>query len=140
MQLESPLVEQFWRSYCDAVQFHRMPFDLEKRRNVEALIAQGVDLEDFKLTLRYLNAMIAVQQRNPGCMRWSNLMAFPEHFMEELCLAMGWKRNSRPVRSAKERVIAQARPTVSPINQPQHNNCRPVADLISDLRRAAGMQ
>lgn len=74
--------------------------------------AEGFTVEDLRLVTSCLQRRVENGERNIGCLKWSNLIQSGK-FGEELAECKAWKRNLRPEQSAKERVLAQARPVVS---------------------------
>lgn len=102
-----------------------------------AFIRTGFTVEDLAFVLRWLQTKIQAGTRNPGCLKFSNLIMRPDAFEEELALAKAEKRNMRPPQTPKQKALEQLRPTVS--DPPTQVTARPVNELIAELRRSAGM-
>lgn len=121
MQTTNPLIYLMHSAYCEAINF-RIILTLERQRELEALIARGVTLEDFKLVLRWLNLKIAKGERNLGALRWSNLVWDAGRFEEELAMAKAEQRNRPASPSVKDKWVKKPLDTA-----------RPVAALLPDI-------
>ena len=62
---------------------------------------------DLLLVIRYLKAGIARQERNPGCLRFRNLIEQPDYFEEELAMA---RKVLRPRPKSKTEAVSTAHP------------------------------
>lgn len=101
----------------------------------------GFNVADLRLVMRHLKREIHGERRNKGCLRFSNLIQQLDRFEEELVSARAEERNRKPAPTPLQRVLEQARPTAVQVKpEDAQITGRPVGDLISDLRRAAGMQ
>lgn len=114
MQTTSTVVYQMHSAYCQAVDF-KLTLTLERQRELEALIARGVTLDDFKLVLRSLNLRIAKGERNPGALRWSNLIWSTDRFEEELQQAKAAQRNTPPKPTIKDKWVPKPLDTAKPV-------------------------
>lgn len=99
-------------------------------------IKAGFVEADLVDVVTWLKTRIKAGVRHPECLKFSNLIADPYRFEEELALAKAERRNAKPVRDARERVLAQARPVVSePVRIT--STAKPIAEYIRALREAA---
>lgn len=99
-------------------------------------LAQGWSIGDLRTVVIFLQSQIAIGKRFPGSLRWSRLIQDAENFGEEVLLAKeAVKRRPKPPTS-QQRALSQLRPTIP---EPITTNTRSAAELIADLRKAAGM-
>ena len=98
-------------------------------------IKAGFTEADLTLVVGWLKTRIRAKVRNPECLKFSNLIADPFKFEEELALARAEKRNAKPARDARQVVLAQARPVVcEPVTT---MTAKPIGEYIAALREAA---
>jgi len=132
-------IESIHKVYCDATgQQIRLAYDRERFWAV--FIADGFTAEDVALVCRYLVKAIKAGDRNPGSIRFRNLIERPDLFEEELALAKAAQRNFKPEPTNRDRVIQAFRPVVS--EAPTPDAAKPasgyVQSAIDQLRKAAG--
>src|SRR5512135_2001209 len=98
----------------------------------------GWGVEELRFVIGHIESQIKKGRRWPGALRWSRLIQQADNFEEELNLARAEKRNAKPAPSSKDRVLEQARPTVS--NEPVRDTAKPVGqvDWIKALRESVG--
>lgn len=96
----------------------------------------GFTAEDLRLVIRHLKKKIKDKERNPGALKFSNLIERPEAFEEELGLAKAEQRNAKPAPTPKERVVQAFRPAAAPAAPSQ--TAKPIAEYIEALRKSAG--
>lgn len=141
MQTSPPLITQSQIDACAAEYTrltgfhlnHRGVFDHRTRSWYEWLKG-GYTLADLGFVITWLKRGIREGKRNPGCLRFSNLIERPDLFGEELAMSKAEFRNKRPVASPKESVIA-ALPTVRQLAA--EKPALPISHYIEQLRRAA---
>lgn len=98
--------------------------------------------QDLRLLITYLQSEIRKQRRNPGCLKFNNLIGQPDMAEEDLALAKASTRNAvkpptprQSILAATGRVEAKEQPSERPVGQI-------AVDLTGDyeaLRRAAGL-
>lgn len=100
-------------------------------------LRSGFTAKDLDTVLHYLKAKIAKGDRKMNSMRFSNIIENLAMFEDLLCMAQAENRNTKRPMTAKERVIQQARPTVSE-PPPQTIHVKKASDVnwIAELRRA----
>lgn len=100
-------------------------------------IKAGFTVPDLELVILWLKGRIRAKVRNPECLKFSNLIADPFKFEEELALAKAEKRNSKPF-NPRDQVLLQARPVVAQVNPAEtRNTAKPISEYIAKLREAA---
>lgn len=101
-------------------------------------IQAGFTSDEVHFVACHLMRKIREGTRNIGCIRFSNLIERLDAFEEELGLARAEQRNAKPQPTAKDRVIAQARPTIVPmIPESTRDTSKHVSEYIAALRKAA---
>ena len=113
---------------------HRGVFDHRERAWFD-FIKAGFSIADLETVILHLKRGIREGKRNPGALRFSNLIERADLFGEELELAKAQKRNLRPAPTPRERVMQQARPVVC--DQTQGDTAKPISFYIEQLREAA---
>lgn len=100
-----------------------------------AYLKAGFNVQDLDTVLVSLNRKIKEGTRFEGSKRFSTLVGNLDRMDEELGLALAEKRHVKPAITNRERVIAQARPTVV---QPRRdeNTAKPISFYIEELRNA----
>lgn len=96
----------------------------------------GFTKADMLLVVRHLKRKVHEGTRNIGALRFSNLVERLDSFEEERGMALAEQRNTKPPMTPKERVLQQARPTVT-MNHDTTNTAKPVSHWIAQLRSAA---
>lgn len=92
-------------------------------------IKAGFTREDLVLVMRWLQWQIKREKRRKESFRLYNLLDL-ERFQYDLEDARGWARRPQP--TPKQQFLASVgRP------EPEPQNCRPVSELIDELRKAA---
>lgn len=91
----------------------------------------GFTLHDLELVIIWLKRRQREGKRDIGSMRFSTLIGNIDRFTEELSMAEAELRNCHPPPSAKEKVIQQARPTLS--EPPATENTKTPGGLIPKL-------
>lgn len=69
---------------------------------------------DLSLVVAYLKAQIKKGERKPGCLKFSNLIASPDYFEEDLQLARAWARKPRADAGRAQALRSTHRPTDAP--------------------------
>jgi len=69
--------------------------------------AAPLEVQDLVLVIRYLKGGISRQERNPGCLRFRNLIEQPDYFEEELAMA---RKVLRPRAKPKTVAVTSAHP------------------------------
>ena len=108
---------------------HRGVFDHRSRSWFEWLQA-GYTVHDLETVILHLKRGIRDGKRNPGCLRFSNLIERPDLFGEELELAKAEIRNRKPEPSPKAQVQQQWSPTVA---EPVRDNARHVSEFLKGI-------
>ncbi|HOC56631.1 MAG TPA: hypothetical protein PKI20_13495 [Verrucomicrobiota bacterium] len=110
--------------------------DMYRERVWFEWLRRGFTLEDLKLVIRYLRAGIRDGQRNRGALRFSNLIAQPDRFEEDLAeaRAQARPRHADPARAAVLR--ASGRPG-DPAGAPAKAAGQIAAKIVSDPVAAA---
>lgn len=98
----------------------------------QRFVAAGFTFHDVELVLTYLKAEIRAGRRLPGSQRFSNLIENLERFEEEAVTAKAVSRNQKPVPLAKDKVLAQARPLVTP-SAPVTDTVKTAGSIIPKL-------
>lgn len=93
--------------------------------------------DDLAAVIRHLQAAIKKGDRNPGALKFSNLIGNPDYFEEDLGLARASARPARPVTHTVSTVTADGQRTerVVPADGTQ-NTAIPVAQVIAAMRAA----
>lgn len=99
------------------------------------LINAGHTESELVQVIRYLKGEIAKGERKPAALRFSSLIGNSLRFDEELELARGAARKPKPP-TPQQRAVARLRPAIS---EPITHNTRSAAELIAQLKAAAGM-
>lgn len=101
-------------------------------------ITAGFSESDLRLVIAWIKEGIAKERWTPSRLRFSYLIERPERFGEELAEAQAVARNKKAPPSPRERVLAQARPTVVESDPDGFlATARPIGDYIEQMRRAA---
>jgi len=133
-------IEQCHRAYCQATGQEIRLNAFDRERVWYEFLALGFTVEDVGLVGRFLVRAVEKGDRNPGCLRFRNLIGRPDDFEEELQLVRAAMRNFKPAPTEKEKTIRAFRPTAS-APEPVSMDARPakevVGKLIDELRRAA---
>jgi len=109
-----------------------------RERSWFEFLRAGFTVQDLEIVLLWLKKGVREEIRNPGCLRFSNLIERPDRFGEELAMAKAENRNARPAPTPKELVLAQARPVAVELQPAQaKNTARPVSYWIEKMREAA---
>jgi hypothetical protein len=104
-------------------------------------IQAGFTEHDVLAVVTHLRREIGNGTRNPGALKFSNMIAQLDRFEEDLEVAKATARNRKTAPTPRERVLEQARPTVVPMTPKDAQiTAKPVGELIAELRRSAGMQ
>lgn len=77
--------------YCLATGL-RLPLDMTRERQWFDWQARGLTPDDLRTVIRYLQAQIKQTKRNPGCLKFSNLVGMPDLFEEDLAMARAAQR------------------------------------------------
>lgn len=95
----------------------------------------GFTADDIRIVCKHLRKEIAEGRRMPGALRFRNLVEQLDYFEEELGMAKAALRKPQP--TAKDKVLAQARPLVAQSTpQGERNTARSVTDLLAEMRKA----
>lgn len=103
----------------------------------EHFIAAGHSLKELETVILWLKGEIRAERRQPGALRFSNLIEDLNRFDEELSFAQAETRNAKPPPTPKAVVQQQWSKTAT---EPVRQTARPIAEYIADLKRAAGMK
>lgn len=132
-------IEAFHRAYCLATGQEIRLEGFDRERVWYEFLAAGFTIEDVALVGRFLVRAVEKGERNPGCLRFRNLIGQPDAFEEELQLVRAAMRNFKAPPSEKEKTIRAFRPETS---EPVPMTARPAKDVVQkcldDLRKAAG--
>lgn len=100
-------------------------------------IKAGFDQDDLRLVLIYLRRGIKTGQRNPGCMKFSNVVQNLDYFEEDLALARAYVRNNRP-KTNRQAAIDVFRPTVDESRLDHSLPAKEIMDkLLEEMRKAS---
>jgi len=104
----------------------------------EVWLARGFTKEDLFDLVRHLRSEIQQARRNPGCLKFSNLIGHPDTFEEDLALLRAHQRPkappSRTIRSgATERIVSD--PNTRDTSVPARV---PLERVIAAMREQAG--
>ncbi len=97
----------------------------------------GFTEDDLMTVVKYLKSEIKLGRRNPGALKFSNMIERLESFEEDRGLAKAMQRNSVKPITPKESVI-RAMPTVRQGSPVEPMNAKPVGAYIAALRQAVG--
>lgn len=129
-------IRKLHADYCALV--GELPLTLDRIYWWGQWAKNGWGSAELVLVIRYLQAEVKKGKRFPGALRWSNLIQQSDNFAEELILARGALRNAPRQPSAKERVIAQARPEAFQQHDTS-NTAKPIGEYVqkalAELRR-----
>lgn len=122
-------IEQLHATYCRLTGF-KISLAYDRERDWFQFGKVGFTQDDLKLVLAYLKRGIWMKKRNPGCLKFDNLIRQLDWFEMELAEAKAYYRNNRP-RTAREEVVESLRPTVC--ESVLSVNCRPAKVVIGKL-------
>lgn len=111
-------IEQIHRAYCLATgQDIKLAYD---REHVWYQFLQaGFTISDVQLVGNFLRRAVEKGDRNPGCLRFRNMIEPINLFEEELQLCKAAMRNFKPPRTEKDKTIQAFRPSdAAPIHTP----------------------
>ena len=132
-------IEQFHAAYCAATGQEIRLDAFDRERVWYEFLAFGFSIEDVGLVGRFLVRAVEKGDRNPGCLRFKNLIERPDMFEEELQLVRAAMRNFKAPPSEKEKTIRAFRPVTS---EPVPMTARPAKEIVQkaldELRKAAG--
>lgn len=133
------IIEALHSAYCSSTGLDiRLAYDRE-RAWVEFHKA-GFTASDVHLVGCWLRRAVEKGERNPGCLRFRNLIEPVHLFEEELQLVKAAMRNFKAPATEKEKVIKAFRPEVG--EPPATVTARPSKDVlrtaIDQVRRAIG--
>lgn len=111
--------------------------EYNRERAWAEFLKQGFNSNDLVTVVNYLKKKIKEGDRNPGALRFSNLIERLELFEETLGMAKAEQRNAPKPFVARERVLEQARPTAGSTHHLQPVTAKPIGAWIEELRRAA---
>ena len=148
------IVRNFHAAYCRETD---LPVSLgfDRQRSWDILLSMpfgdppaSLTIGDLELVIRYLRKGIAKGDRNPGCLRFRNLIEQPDYFEEELAMARKVARlRQRP--AARQEATTVAHPdggSVTRMEQhtPQHEPVEASAEaerfMVEFRRRKARHQ
>lgn len=112
-------IEAYHAMYCLSTGQEIRLDAFDRERVWYEFIKFGFTVEDVGYVGRFLVRAVEKGDRNPGCLRFKNLIERPDMFEEELQLVRAQMRNFKPPRTEKEKVIQAFRPIVAePIHTP----------------------
>lgn len=102
-------------------------------------INAGFLLHDLEVVIVWLKRRIREGKRDVGALRFSTLIGETSRFEEELSLAQAEMRNCHSPATSKERVIQQARPTLSEpkVEENTKTTSSLIPKLLEEMRKAA---
>jgi hypothetical protein len=89
-------VEKLHSVFCEITGQQGLSLRFDRLRGWHEWIQCGWGEEDLRLVVRYLRRAIAEDKRNPGALKWSNLIGQPDRFEEDLYEARRVLRKPRP--------------------------------------------
>jgi len=99
-------------------------------------IKAGYGVHELEEVILWLKPGIKAGKRNPGCLRFSNLIAQLDRFEEELGMCRAEIRNAKPEPTPKDRVLAQARPVVVKLTGSDiSTSARRISEIITNIRK-----
>jgi hypothetical protein len=101
-----------------------------RERDWQMFIKAGFDEEDLRLVLIYLSRGIATGKRNPGCVKFSNVVQNLDYFEEDLALARAYVCNNQP-KTNRQAVIKMFMPEAEPEHSP--DSCKLAGDVMAKL-------
>lgn len=127
--IDQALIKQLHQAYCQLTGFElSMAYDRE--RFWYEYLKAGFNQEDLRLVLIHLKRGIRAKERNPGCLKFSNLIQPLQDFEMELVVARAHSRNNRP-ESNREEIIEAYRPQLVPEIKKDYSI--PVKEVIKRL-------
>lgn len=131
-------IEQLHRTFCTltGVQLRMGLSEYSREWAWHQFVKAGFTVDDLICVLRYLQHKIRKGERNPGAVRFSNLIERLELFEETLQMGRAEQRKPKPtalsrIKAMRERPANGGTPALTP------NTAKPVADYIAALRQAA---
>lgn len=128
-------IESIHAAYCEATgQPIRLAFDRE--RSWYDFIQAGFTEADVRFMADWIKRKILKGERNPGALKFSNMIERVDRFEEDLVLARAEMRNFKAPPSEKDKVIKAFRPEQEPVKQTAKPAREIVNQLVDDLRKA----
>jgi hypothetical protein len=84
-------IQQLHAAYCQATGF-TLTLDMSREQTWYWWQKKGFTTEDLYLVVRYISAQIRQQRRNPGALKFSNLIGQYDLFEEDLAMARAERR------------------------------------------------
>lgn len=92
-------------TFCELTDV-KLTLHLQRMDAWQLWAARGLTVEDLRQVVQHLRRGLRDGSRNPGALRFSNLIELPDRFEEELGMARAALRNARPQRTERERALA----------------------------------
>jgi hypothetical protein len=126
-------VRSLHAAYCRA---SRMEIRLtpDRERDWFDFLKDGFNLEDLVLVCGYLNREIANGNRNPGALKFSNLVRDRERFEEDLSLARKILRPRKPPTVQTTQNVGDVARTVE-IPRPTEDDAIDVSKIFAAIRQ-----
>lgn len=98
---ETTRIEPLHDEYCRLAVGGGVRLTLERHYYWSLFMSRGFTIEDLRLVMTYLKGQIRDGKRNPGCLKWCNLIQNVDGFEEELSLARAASRIPKPTPKAQ---------------------------------------
>lgn len=130
----SDIVKGLHASYCRLTGMS-LTLDMARESTWYWWQKKGFTEGDLKLVVRYLQGQIRQQRRNPGALKFSNLIGQYDLFEEDLAMARAELRNRQPAHNDRASVLQQTgRHPVAQASPPASSAGVPARDVIAKLQ------
>lgn len=131
-------VKELHQVYCESAGM-KVSLGFDRERSWYDFIQAGFDRDDLKLVIGYLLKAVGRGDRNPGSLRFRNLVGQLDAFEEELAMAKAHRRNFK-VETPKDKAIRELRPAA--VESAVKDTVKPMIvvtrNAIEELRKAVG--
>ena len=111
--------------------------DMARERDWFEWQRRGFTPDDLQLVIRHLQRGIREGKRNPGALKFSNLITMADRFEEDLAEARAAQRARRATAAQRTDRASVLRSTGRPAESAPAQGARSVEELIAEMRKAA---
>lgn len=116
MAIDNALIASLHREY----RLHTgmdLRLDFERERQWWEWVKRGGTVEDLRLVIQYLKKKVHKKERNPGCLKFSNLIAMPDLYEEDKAMAKAEARKPKP--TERDSVLRSTGRSTEPASKPR---------------------
>lgn len=130
-------VQAFHSAYCEST---GIEISLRPEREMVwcAFIKEGFTIDDVRLVGEWLRSKVRREERNVGCLKFTNMISRFDDFEQELALCKAEMRNFKPAPTEKDKTIRAFRPETSelPAKATARSSKAVIDSAIEELKRS----